>query len=158
MRRSVTSRLGAAAAALVFAATSGVTSMEAHPLSGHGPHATEILALELGGVAEAANDAHTHHGAEQPQTSAHQGHAAHDGASERTTHGGHSSHHGSSTECTCVGPCVGGAPPTISEAAFADIVPMDTAPERVVPVPVRLIPQDPRSHLLPLPNAPPASV
>jgi hypothetical protein len=155
MLRTVTFRLAAAFAAVVFAVTSGVTGMEAHPLSAHGPHAAEMIALELGGAGQPAQAGHTH----ARHASDHEagGHSAPGAPAGPSSHSGHPQH-GSSQECTCVGPCAGAAPPTLSDPAFGEIRLGETDCVRTIPALGRLIPQDPRSYLLPLPNAPPERV
>jgi hypothetical protein len=161
MRRPLTFRLGTALAAFVFAATSGITGMEAHPLSAHGPHASGLIALDLGVAPEQSAGSHAdHHSghdvASDPAASAH-GH--HQAAAAHTTDAGQSGHsHHSSEECTCVGPCQGGAAPTISGPETADVWVGEADHAPVVYAPIRLIHQDPSSHLLPFATAPPARV
>jgi hypothetical protein len=142
MPRPLTFRLSTLGATLAFAATGGVTGMEAHPLSAHGPHADDLIAMELGAPAHHAEGAD-----EKPV-------ATHSGLSE---HSGHPEHD-SSGECTCVGPCQGGAPPDLAESETVEVAAGATAYTRPTAPLARLIPQDPRSYLLPLPNAPPARV
>jgi hypothetical protein len=160
MLRTVTFRLGAAFAAVVFAVTSGVTSMEVHQLAAHGTSPDAAAVAEATPQHARAQDAHAGH------HSGHGGpaHATDHDADDHAGHGnlsgyGHSGHsqHGSPDDCGCMGPCASGAPPTLADASFAAVWHGDTDHEQVVSVVERLIPQDPRSHLLPLPNAPPAS-
>lgn len=130
MVRSPTSRLSAALAALVFAYTGGITGAAAHPLAPHG--------LMAGGVVELAQGQHAHH-------------AGLDGMPQ---HQGHPGHH-AGDDCTCLGPCPGGATPPLRDATppadrfdFGTIV-------REEPSATAVIHSDPRSYLHPLPNGPP---
>lgn len=162
MQRTVTSRLGAAAVAAVFVVTTGITAMEAHQLAAHtfaGESAVALqpvaLALDFGAQAEHGHD-HGHH-ASAPAPGAADEHAEHADASGDRGHSGHSEH-GSTADCTCVGPCATGAPPTLSDGSFAEFSVGETASFREVPARARVVPQDPRSYLLPFSNGPPARV
>jgi len=159
MLRTVTFRLGAAFAAIVFVVTSGITAMEVHQLAAHGPGPDAATALQQDAPApvgaQQAHGQHAHHGRVPDQDA--EGHSAHADPSSPSGHSGHSQH-GSSDDCTCVGPCASGAPPTLADASFSEVWLGETDHERVVSIPERLIPQDPRSHLLPLPNGPPVHV
>lgn len=184
MQRTVTSRLGAAAVAAVFVVTTGITAMEAHQLAAHAvaPEiATPVQPVALGRQADHDHDRGYEHGHHAPapapgggdEHSGHAGHAGHGGRMDATGeptgptdvaadrgHSGHSGHsqHGSTSECTCVGPCATGAPPTLSDGTFAEISVGETASFREVAARARVVPQDPRTYLLPFPNAPPAGV
>ena len=178
MRRTVTSRLGAAAVAAVFVVTSGITAMEAHQLAAHASQSAET-ALALAPVAPPGHGAeHAHHGPRHgsadraratdghshhdgngrhdaaPGTSAASEDAARPGESAGSSHFGHSQH-GPLDGCRCVGPCASGAPPKLGNATFAEIWLGETAPFGAAPTRTRVIPQDPRSYLLPFPNPPP---
>ena len=174
MRRSVTYRIGAAVAAVVFAVTSGITAMEVHQLAAHGSQplaAPDAPPTPVASVASGHSEHHPHgqdgHQARAAQAGeAHASHAAHGAPAEgdaeqshEASHSGHTGHseHGS-TECTCVGPCASGAPPTLTEPTFAEMVLGEPQPVRVVAAPVDPVHQDPRSYLLPFSNAPPARV
>jgi hypothetical protein len=132
MVRSLTFRLCAACATVVFAVTGGLTGMDLHSAAVHGPHAEAIISLE-------AHPAPDH------------------SATDRDAHSSHSQH-GSPDECRCVGPCDGATSntphlPTPNEIAVGetDVLPSDV-------VVVLLVLEDPASYLLPLPNAPPARI
>lgn len=148
MAHDVTFRMGAALVALAFAVTSGRTGMQEHPRSAHATSGHDI-----------ASEAYA---PEVPPAPAHASHAA--AASEPApapaADEGHAEHpaHGSSDECACVGPCQSGAPPTLTVATFTAVEDLSSRPVRVVRGSPRLIAQDPRSRLLPFPNAPPARV
>ena len=126
MQRPLMFRLSTASAVLVFMTMGGVTGVESHPLSPHGPHS---------GVTDAG-----------PRSDSEMHHAGH-----------HSRHpqHGSSQDCTCIGACVGGAAPTLTNALLFEIPGGEIDLLRVVRATVLLIRQDPTSYLFPLPNAPP---
>jgi hypothetical protein len=162
MQRTVTSRVGAAAVAAVFVVTTGITAMEAHQLAAHtfaGEPAVALqpvaLALDFGGDADQVHG-HGHH-APTPEPNAADEHVGHAEASNPRGPSGHSDH-GSTAECTCVGPCATGAPPTLSEGSFAEFSVGETALFREAPARARAVPQDPRSYLLPFSNGPPARV
>ncbi|HUP51820.1 MAG TPA: hypothetical protein VM198_05055 [Longimicrobiales bacterium] len=158
----MTFRLSAAFAAIVFVVTSGITAMEVHQLGAHGPVPDAAAALQRDAQAppdrQQAHGQHAHHGHVPDQDA--DDDSAHAEPSNSSGHSGHSGHsqHGSSDDCTCVGPCASGAPPTLADASFSEVGLGETDHERVVPMPERLVPQDPRSHLLPLPNGPPVHV
>jgi hypothetical protein len=159
MQRTVTTRLGAAAVAAVFVVTSGITAMEAHQLVAHGVTAEAEIALQP--VALAAPSEHGHHahahGSAASAPSAPDEHAGHADPSAGAGHSGHTDH-GPTDDCTCVGPCASGAPPTLSDGTFAELSVGEIAPDRPLPMRARVIPQDPRTYLLPFPNPPPARV
>jgi hypothetical protein len=178
MRRTVTYRLGAASAAVVFAVTSGVTSMEVHQLAAHGTPPLAAPTTPPPPVASGSDGHEGHH------RHAEHGHESHHADAERTTqshashqttddpaeqdhrvprsdhagsgHSGHSEH--GSTECTCMGPCASGAPPSLGEPTFAEMGLAEPDPVQVVASPVDPVHQDPRTYLLPFSNAPPARV
>jgi hypothetical protein len=135
MQRRPTFRLATGCAAFAFAVTAGMTGMQMHPLSAH-PESDDVLAMQMG------TDMHRMSGMSE--------HLAH--------HTGQHSRHslpGSSNDCTCLGPCQGGGPPTLAgQAAFLTVVPGTTA-LRVAYSPVEVIRKDPTAYLRPLPNAPP---
>ena len=130
MSRSPVSRLNATLAALVFAGTGGVTGSEAHPLSMRGPHADEVLALELGGR---AHDAGLH------------------GIPHHNGHPGHQQ----GSDCTCLGPCPGGATPPMRDAPTPTERIGFSTTVRETPASAATVQSDPRSYLHPLPNGPP---
>lgn len=114
--------------------------MQMHPLSAH-PESEDLIAMEMGTYSHPAAPMNAHSGL----------HAAH--------HAGHPQHSfpGSGDDCTCLGPCQGGAAPSLPdvgtpEIALAPVEHLHAAPRRA-----RVVHQDPRSYLLPFPNPPPAS-
>ena len=169
MPRPLAFRLGTASAAFVFITMGGVTGVELHPLSQHGMHSGDIIAIELGAVPEALGESHTsvhqasYKGGHEAQHS--QEGLAHSGVTDggprwdsEMHHAGHHSRHpqhGSSENCTCIGACVGGAAPTLTSALLFKIPGGEIDLLRVVRATVLLIRQDPTSYLFPLPNAPP---
>jgi hypothetical protein len=164
MARTVTFRLGAALAAVAFAVTSGVTAMDVHRLAAHRQAATlEASPAPAALHALAGQPASGHHVSAQHLGA--RGHGAHASrassdarpaaASATVPHtSGHSEHQ--PDDCNCVGPCASVIPPTLSNARFSEISLGETAPLRVPVVADRVVEQDPRSHILPFPNAPPA--
>lgn len=64
-------------------------------------------------------------------------------------------HHGPLSQCTCHGPCDGGATPTPNEPRPPETTPGEIDGVRIVTAKVPLIPRATASYLLPLPNAPP---
>ena len=203
MQRTVTYRLGAALAAVVFAVKSGITAMEVHQLAAHGSQPVAAAATPpvpvTSGSSEHSGNQHTpghgsHHAHAAPADVPHASHQAGDGSAEAHQQADGSGHSGSghsgsghsgsghsgsghsgsghsgsghsgsghsehgSTECTCVGPCASGAPPTLGEPTFAELHLAEPEPTQLVSVPVDPVHQDPRSYLLPFSNAPPARV
>jgi hypothetical protein len=183
MRRTVTYRLGAASAAVVFAVTSGVTSMEVHQLAAHGtpPLATPttppppVAAGSDGHEGDRRHAGHGHEGHHANAERTSQSHASHQTAHDPAEqdhraprsdyagsdhagsgHSGHSEH--GSTECTCMGPCASGAPPSLGEPTFAEMGLAEPDHVQVVTSPVDPVHQDPRTYLLPFSNAPPVRV
>lgn len=127
-------KLCAGGAAVLFTATSGFTGMQMHPLTAH-PESENVLAMEVGIV--------SHPTGQMP--AAHRGH-----------HGAHPhSLPGSSKDCTCLGPCQGGGPPTL--ASPVSVLPLLPQSNRVQVAfaPESPVQRDPTAYLLPLPNAPP---
>jgi hypothetical protein len=165
MRRPLIFRLGTALAAIVFAATGGVVGMDAHPLPSHEADGAALVppqaALASQAAAHAVDDTGHHggHHSGRDDGARDADHGSHEQAAPAASHGGHhEGHHPPGQECTCVGPCQGGAAPSLSgpETSALPVVEPDRTP--VEPAVARLIPQDPRSHLLPPPTAPPARV
>lgn len=131
-------KLCAGGATVVFTVTSGLTGMEMHPLSAH-PESEVILAMEMGIDSQSMASMPAGH-------SAH--HAGHHGAHQHSMPG-------SSNDCSCLGPCQGGAPPTLT--GHMSVLPLlrGTLRIRVASVPESPIHRDPTAYLRPLPNAPP---
>jgi hypothetical protein len=146
MRRPLTFRLGTALAAFVFAATGGISGMKLHPLAAASEHAP-------------AADAHAHHAGHGAEHTNALGQASALGRiAAPSGHEGHEGHHPPGQECTCVGPCQGGATPSLSGPDASGLALSAPDLEPVAAAPARQIHQDPRSHILPLANAPPARV
>lgn len=126
-------------AAFVFTATSGLTGMQMHPLSAH-PESEDLIAMEMGTYA------HSNLSLPSPAGL----HVAHHA-------GGHGQHSvpGSADGCTCLGPCQGGAPPSLPDVGTPRIVLAPVAHLHAVPTRTRVAHQDTGSYLLPLPNPPP---
>jgi hypothetical protein len=138
--------MSVACVALLFATMGGARRMDAHGLAGHGSHFGHIIAQSDAVVS-------------------HDDHGSHTGPDGATSQAGHGERQGeqdqeeqSSEECTCVGPCQGGTPPNVTEPTSYVVATheVDSAPQ-VAPKVHRVL-RDPTSHLLPLPNAPPARV
>jgi hypothetical protein len=136
MPRSLGFRIHTALAVVVFAATSGLTGMEAHPSSLHAPN--EHAAVADHPTADEHDDRHV-----TPERAAH--------------HAGHPQH-GPSDECTCVGPCQGGAAPPLPDPASSEVSVAATTETPAPPVSALVVREDSASYLIPLPNAPPAHV
>ena len=132
MVRSLTFRLCTACAAVAFAITGGLTGMDSHPPELHGPQAEAIVGLGA------------HHAPDQT-------------APDRDAHASHPQH-GSGVECRCVGPCEGGASPTLPDLASTEIAGGEADDIPVLGFATLIVWEDPASYLFPLPNAPPARV
>jgi hypothetical protein len=144
MLRALTHRLLTAAAAVVFATTSGVTGMQAHPLSMHGPHASEVMAP---GAATPTHHGHSAaHGGEHGEE-----HEAPEGAAHHSSH----SDHGSGTECTCIGPCQGGGTPSLPDPRSHAVGELAVQHAAIPPMAALAVREHPSPYLRPLPNAPP---
>lgn len=141
MPRTSIYRLRATATLVAFAATGGLTGMEAHPLSQHGLHTDDFIALELSAESHAAAPSQTARGA----------------AGQASRHSGRPQH-GQSNDCTCVGMCQGGASPSVSISSSTTVALADTEIVRAITAQTVVVPFDPRSYFLPLPNPPPRSV
>ena len=133
MSRPLTFRLGTASIAFGFMAMVGMTGVQTHPLTQHGPHLTDIVGDET--------DLSEHLG---PDDVGHQ-----------SVLGGNHPSDGSSTDCTCLSACDSGSAPKLSDLLFLDVLDGESNYYRVIQVLVLLIRQDPTSYLFPLPNAPP---
>jgi len=135
--------MSVACVALLFATMGGARRMDDHALAGHGSHFGHIIAQTDAVVS------HDDHGS-------HAGH--HGAASERDVEQDQEQQEQSSEECTCVGPCQGGTPPNVTQPTSHLVAThvVDSAPQ--VARTVHRVYRDPTSHLLPLPNAPPARV
>jgi hypothetical protein len=146
--RALASRLSVACVALVFGTTGSARVMDAHAMSSHASHhasqSHHIIAVAATDVAASqAADPHAGH---------HMGSTAHD--ADEPADGEEQS----SAECTCVGPCQGGTPPPVSRQVEYTIAAAEVGFEPPVARTVLFVRRDPTSHLLPLPNAPPARV
>lgn len=129
-------KLCAACASLVFVATGGLTGMQMHPLSPH-PESHDLFTMEMG--------------ADAPSMVAMlAGHWAHHSGSP------HGSMAAPSLDCACLGPCQGGAAPSLADLGTLETAFRQTWPSHATAPRGRVIHQDPRSYLLPLPNPPPA--
>jgi len=142
--RTLTSRMSVACVALLFATMGGARRMDAHALAGHGSHFGHIIAQSEAVVSQDDHGSHAgHHG-----TTSHEADAGQQQDQQEQ----------SSEECTCVGPCQGGTPPNVTQPTSHLVAThvVDSAPQ--VARTVHRVYRDPTSHLLPLPNAPPARV
>ena len=164
--RPLAFRLAAALSTFVFTTMGGATGVELHPLSQHGPHSSDVIAIELGAVAHPLVESRTpgHQALEGAGSPAHSSLAYSAAAAgvegngaQSATPGHHSGHpqHGSSHECTCIGACQGGTEPTVPDVASSDIPVGQTDRSGAVRVAVLPIHEDPTSYLFPFPNAPP---
>lgn len=141
--RTLASRMSVACVVLLFATMGGARRMDDHALAGHGSHFGHIIAQSEAVVSHDDHSAHAgHHGA-----------ASEEGDAEQSQE-----QQQSSEECTCVGPCQGGTPPNVTQPTPYVVATheVDSAPQ--VARTVHRVYHDPTSHLLPLPNAPPARV
>lgn len=164
MRRPLTLRLGAAAAAFVFAGTGGLEGLGLH----HGPVSTEARSGAAPAAARAVEHphvgchhaAHTGTGAAGHAASGHgtSGHSASWPASVEGHAGDHSGHTGGgpSGQCNCLGACHGGGAPVLPNAASSEIPGGRIDHLRVVRMAHVLIGTNPTSYLFPLPNPPPS--
>jgi hypothetical protein len=136
--------MSVACVALLFATMGGARRMDAHAMSGHGSHFGHIIA---DGETIVSHDVHTSHAGHHPPSSA-----------SSTDDQPESQKQESSDECSCVGPCQGGTPPNITRPTLHVVATheVDSAPQ--VARIVHRVHRDATSHLLPLPNAPPALV
>ena len=132
MVRSLTFRLCAASAAVVFAMAGGLTGTDPHEPAVHGPQAEALISLET-------HPAPDHSAMHRDADSSH-------------------SQHGTPDECHCVGPCQGGGSTSLPDATSNEIVVGETGLVPAVAVVALMVLQDPASYLFPLPNAPPARV
>ncbi len=165
-RRPLAFRLAAALSMFVFTMMGGATGVELHPLSQHGPHSSDVIAIELGAVAHPLAGSRTpgHHASEGADSPTHSSLATAAAAgvegsgAQSATPGHHSGHpqHGSSHECTCIGTCQGGTAPMAPHVPSSEVPDRETDRSGVVRVAVRPIHEDPTSYLFPFPNAPPA--
>ena len=119
--------------------------MDAHALSGHVSHFGHAAA-----AAETNVSHEGHHAAASP--------AGHHEAPVSVPAGEQDGSDSSSSECTCVGPCQGGTAPNVTTpfSYVAGTHEIDSAPR--IARKVHRVHRDATSHLLPLPNAPPARV
>jgi hypothetical protein len=141
--RTITSRMSVACVALLFTTMGGARRMDAHALSGHGSHFGHIIA-QSEPVVSHDHSAHAgHHGAASDEVDAEQSQPPEEQSSE---------------ECTCVGPCQGGTPPNVTQPTAYVAATHEVASAPHVARTVHRVYHDPTSHLLPLPNAPPARV
>src|SRR5688572_28914727 len=130
--------MSVALVACVFMAMGGVRRMDAHSSTSHGAHFAHIIA---GAPTDVADPHAGHHGASAA--------ADHEDAPQEEP----------SSECTCVGPCQGGAAPSAEgPRSFVAVAPADLGLAPQVARSTHRVYRDPTSHLLPLPNAPPAHV
>ncbi len=146
--RTLASRMSVACVALLFATMGGARTMDAHALAGHGSHFGHIIADSEVVV---SHDVHASHAGHHPAASDASG-------DDRRGSDAGSEQEPSSSECTCVGPCQGGTAPNVTRPTSYVVATheVDLAPQ--VARTVHRVHRDPTSHLLPLPNAPPARV
>ncbi|MGE0158213.1 MAG: hypothetical protein AB7T31_02305 [Gemmatimonadales bacterium] len=130
-----------ACVALLFATTGAARRMDMHALSGHGSH--------FGNSVTDAAPAASHH--------AHGSHAGHHQVVEQQE-AGEPGQAPQPNECTCVGPCQGGVAPNVTRPAAYVVAAQEVRSKPQVAKTLLLVRRDPTSHLLPLPNAPPARV
>jgi hypothetical protein len=128
---------------LLFATMGGARRMDTHALSGHGAHFGHIIADTEPVVSHSAHGSHAGH---HPSSS----------SDERAEDPGQQPE--SSTECTCVGPCQGGTPPNVTRPTIHVVVTHEVDSRPRVARTIHIVRRDPTSHLLPLPNGPPARV
>lgn len=127
---------------LAFAAMGGARGMDTHPLASHGTHFGHIIAKAETTVSHAPADPHAGHHMEPSA-----------GPTEAPTE-----QEAPAGECTCVGPCQGGTAPNVTRGVEYTVATGDVRTAPQVAESIRLVDRDPTSHLLPLPNGPPARV
>jgi hypothetical protein len=134
--------MSVASVALLFATMGGARTTDAHVLTHHGAHFGHIIAESEVVVSHAA----------------HASHAGHHTAAATAVEDDPQQEQPAPIECTCVGPCQGGAAPNITQRTTYVVAALEVASAPQAPRKVRLVHHDATSHLLPLPNAPPALV
>lgn len=145
--RTLASRMSVASVAWMFATMGGARTMDSHALGTHGSHFGHIIAESEVVV---SHDAHASH-ASYP--------AAHTHASDAAPqHDVPQDDEPASNECTCVGPCQGGAAPNVTRPTTYVVAALEVESAPQAPRTVHRVHRDATSHLLPLPNAPPALV